>query len=63
VAFRAAGIDDWRRFVESAPGLMRPLDVQNLCGDSSKARSKLGWMPQVTFEDMIEEMVNAQSRH
>jgi GDPmannose 4,6-dehydratase len=63
VAFRAAGIDDWRRFVESDPDLMRPLDVQNLCGDSSKARSKLGWMPQVTFEDMIEEMVNAQSRH
>ena len=63
VAFRAVGIDDWRPYVEVDEGMLRPLDVQNLCGDASKARNKLGWEPFVAFEDMIEEMVIAQSRN
>jgi GDPmannose 4,6-dehydratase len=35
----------------------RPTEVETLLGDSSKARRKLGWSPKVTFEQMVEEMV------
>jgi GDPmannose 4,6-dehydratase len=58
VAFGAAGLD-WRNYVEIDPKLMRLADVDLLIGDASKARAELGWQPQVSFEAMIEEMVQA----
>ena len=36
----------------------RPAEVEELLGDSSKARKELGWKPQYTFEKLIEEMVD-----
>ena len=39
--------------------LFRPTDVENLLGDSSKAREDLGWEPKISFYDMINEMVCA----
>ena len=56
-AFRVVGIDDWERYVTVDPRFMRPTDVVNLVGDPSKARDKLGWTPEVSFEEMIEQMV------
>ena len=44
------------------PIYFRPNEVPDLCGDFSKARKKLGWEPQVTFEQLVEEMVLSDLR-
>ena len=36
----------------------RPAEVEELLGDSTKAREKLGWKPSYTFDQLVEEMVN-----
>lgn len=59
VAFEAAGIPDWESHVTVDDHCKRPSDVETLLGDSTKAKSKLGWEPTVTFEEMITRMVNA----
>jgi GDPmannose 4,6-dehydratase len=58
VAFRFVGLD-WREYVEIDPRLIRPAEVDVLCGDGTKARERLGWKPQVGFEELIEMMVDA----
>jgi GDPmannose 4,6-dehydratase len=35
----------------------RPTEVETLLGDPSKAKQKLGWIPEITLEEMVEEMV------
>jgi GDPmannose 4,6-dehydratase len=57
VAFEAAGLDDWRRYVRQDPKFMRPAEVDLLIGDSSKAHSALGWKPKVSFKELIAMMV------
>ena len=59
VAFRRVGIEDWSRYVEQDPRFFRPAEVDLLIGDATKAREKLGWQPTVTFEELIERMVDA----
>ena len=39
--------------------LLRPAEVDLLCGDATKAREKLGWQPRVTFEELVWMMVEA----
>lgn len=56
-AFAAVGIDDWERYVRQDPRYFRPAEVDLLVGDSTKARTQLGWKPEVTFEQLIERMV------
>ena len=58
VAFSTAGLD-WRKYVEIDPKLIRPAEVDLLCGDASKATQKLGWKPTVNFHQLIEMMVTA----
>jgi GDPmannose 4,6-dehydratase len=58
VAFRAAGLD-WQKYVEIDPKLIRPAEVDSLCGNATKAFEVLGWKPQVGFEDLISMMVAA----
>jgi GDPmannose 4,6-dehydratase len=41
------------------PRYFRPAEVETLLGDPTKAREKLGWTPQVTLEEMIDEMVTS----
>ena len=41
------------------PEYYRPTEVNELLGDASKARDKLGWEPEITFEEMIAEMIEA----
>jgi GDPmannose 4,6-dehydratase len=36
---------------------VRPADVPDLRGDSSKARARLGWRPTISFEELIREML------
>lgn len=61
-AFDAVGIDDWSRFVSTDPSQIRPVDAPVLRGDASKAKATLGWAPSVTFEQMIERMVQHDQR-
>jgi len=46
-----------RRVVAVDPRYYRPAEVQTLLGDGSKARSKLGWAPATSFEQLVVEMV------
>jgi len=58
VAFDYLGLD-WRDHVVVDPKFLRPADVDFLVGDATKARTKLGWEPTVTFEALIQMMVDA----
>lgn len=51
--------DETRVYVRVDPEYFRPTEVDLLVGDASKARVKLGWSPEVTFEELIKEMVAA----
>ncbi|NWG04927.1 MAG: GDP-mannose 4,6-dehydratase [Syntrophaceae bacterium] len=53
---------DWVKYVVSDPKLFRPADVDFLLGDATKAKSKLGWEPKVTFEELVKMMVDEDYR-
>jgi GDPmannose 4,6-dehydratase len=40
------------------PRYFRPAEVETLLGDPSKAKSKLGWVPEITVQEMCAEMVS-----
>jgi GDPmannose 4,6-dehydratase len=61
-AFGHVGLD-WQKYVEIDQSLMRPAEVDYLCGDSSKARKVLGWKPQVDFKHLIAMMMDADLEH
>ena len=48
---------DWTRHVETDPRYFRPSEVDHLRGDSSKARSELGWRPKMDFPKLVRLMV------
>jgi GDPmannose 4,6-dehydratase len=48
---------DYRDFVEIDPRYYRPAEVDLLLGDSSKARTKLGWTPRTSFSQLVDMMV------
>lgn len=48
-----------RAVVKVDPEYFRPTEVDTLLGDPGKAKRQLGWSPQVTFEDLVAEMVSA----
>jgi len=58
VAFRCVGLD-WRQYVREDPAFLRPAEVDLLIGDATKARTSLGWKPQVTFAGLVDMMVRA----
>jgi GDPmannose 4,6-dehydratase len=58
-AFSRLGLD-WQDHVKTDPRLLRPAEVFDLRGDSSRARTRLGWKPTVTFEQLVHEMVDAE---
>jgi GDPmannose 4,6-dehydratase len=64
IRWEGSGIDEkgvneasGKVLVEVDPRYFRPTEVETLLGDSSKAREKLGWTPEITLEDMVAEMV------
>jgi GDPmannose 4,6-dehydratase len=57
IAFEYIGIKDWTKFVLQDEKYMRPAEVAVLCGDSTKAREKLGWEPRTSFNEMVSRMV------
>lgn len=59
LAFSVIGINSWEKYVRTNEKFLRPAEVDLLLGDPSKAKDKLGWNPQKTFDEMITEMVEA----
>lgn len=41
------------------PRYFRPAEMETLLGDPTKAREKLGWVPKITLDEMVAEMVAA----
>ena len=58
VAFGHVGLT-WQDHVETDASLLRPADVNTLCGDPSKAQQQLGWEPEVSFAELVRMMVDA----
>jgi len=56
-AFAVVGVDDWSKYVRQDPSFTRPAEVDMLIGDSSKARTVLGWEPKVAFAELVRMMV------
>lgn len=61
--WQGSGIDevgywDKRPVVRIDPRYFRPTEVETLLGDPSKAKAKLGWVPEITLDEMVNEMVN-----
>ena len=66
VEWRGAGLDETgidahsgQTIVRVDPRYFRPTEVDTLVGDASKARAKLGWKPEISFTDLVAEMVAA----
>ena len=57
-AFSRVGLD-YKDYVEIDPRYYRPAEVDLLLGDPTKAKTKLGWEPRVTFEGLVDMMVDA----
>lgn len=51
------GFCDGKCIVQVDPRYFRPTEVETLLGDPSKAKNKLGWMPKITFKELVSEMV------
>jgi GDPmannose 4,6-dehydratase len=58
IAFGHAGLD-WEAYVRVDERHMRPAEVDLLIGDPTRARQVLGWKPEVSFEDLVCMMVDA----
>jgi GDPmannose 4,6-dehydratase len=61
IAFGVVGLN-WKDYVKTRSDLIRPAEVDVLCGDATKARTVLGWAPTISFGDMVTEMVEADLR-
>jgi len=58
VAFGLAGLE-WEQYVRVDSTYFRPTEVDELCGDASKAQQVLGWRPQVRFAELVGIMLEA----
>jgi len=61
-AFERVGLDH-NKYVEVDPELIRPAEVDLLVGNASKAQQRLGWRATVTFEGLVDLMVDADVEH
>ncbi len=59
IAFESAGLGSFEPYVKLDPAFVRPAEVDLLIGDPAKARNVLGWVPEVSFEELVETMVRA----
>jgi GDPmannose 4,6-dehydratase len=58
ISFSHAGLD-YEQYVQLDERFLRPAEVEELRGDPSKAAAELGWTPQVSFEELMRMMVDA----
>ena len=54
---------DWTQYVEYDNKYLRPEELNDLKGDSTKLRDLTGWKPKYTFESMLDEMVEYWLEH
>jgi GDPmannose 4,6-dehydratase len=54
--------DDGKTIVKVDPKYFRPTEVDLLLGDASKAKSKLGWEPKISFPELVNEMVDFEMK-
>jgi GDPmannose 4,6-dehydratase len=59
VAFEVAGLGSYESYVVIDPRFVRPAEVDRLIGDARKAKQKLGWEPEVSFEELVAMMVES----
>jgi GDPmannose 4,6-dehydratase len=57
LATEYAGLGDWKDLVDIDKALLRPTDIEDLVGDSSKAKKQLGWKPKMDFKNLVKEMM------
>jgi GDPmannose 4,6-dehydratase len=55
-AFALVGLD-WQEYVGTDPRYFRPTEVDQLLGDATKARERLGWQPRTTFHELVKIML------
>ena len=58
LAFSYLGLD-WRDYVQVDQNLLRPVELERLVGDATKAKEKLGWNPKVKFPELVKMMVDS----
>jgi GDPmannose 4,6-dehydratase len=58
LAFEAVQLD-WKKYVVIDPAFVRPAEVDLLIGDPAKAKKQMGWLPEVSFEQLVKMMVDA----
>ncbi len=56
-AFSHGGLS-WKKYVEIDPSLYRPAEVHTLCADPRPIMRKLGWRPKISFQRLVEMMVD-----
>ena len=59
LAFAEVGITDWEKYVTIDVRYKRPAEVPHLCARATKAETKLGWKPKVSFKELVKMMVQA----
>jgi GDPmannose 4,6-dehydratase len=66
IKWKGEGIDEvgydeitGRELVAISDKYFRPAEVEELLGDSTKARSQMGWLPEYSFDDLVKEMVES----
>lgn len=57
LAAEYSNLGDWQNFVDIDDSFKRPTDIDELVGDSSKARKELGWKPKIPFKELVKMMV------
>ena len=57
-SFNHAGLGDWQNYIEIDEKYFRPTDIDNLVGDSSKAKKELGWKQTTQFKELVHLMVD-----
>ena len=57
LAFKEAGLGNWKKYVEIDPQYYRPAEVHYLVADTTKAKKVLKWQPKTKFKDLVKTMV------
>ena len=63
IEWRGKGLDevgsiDGQDIIKIDARYFRPTDVETLLGDASKAKEKLNWVPKISFEELVKEMID-----
>jgi GDPmannose 4,6-dehydratase len=62
IAFKHVEIEDWSQYVVVDPKFYRPAEVDYLRGRNKKAKERLGWTPKHSFEDLVQLMVDHDTK-